>query len=170
MRYAGSVRSLLLALLLAGCSSESAAPTDLAAPPACMFVLSGDWPGMMSCQARFCRGPAGDALSIYGFLTSGPEVNFALAGPFTPGRSYTAADLTFSGGFRANHFRPVYVAGNQIAGSTVTLTIDDIEPNNNLGCASGNGTAHGSAHVGLVEDPGDGGTTGTGHVTLDATF
>jgi hypothetical protein len=53
----------------------------------------------------------------------------------------------------------------------VTLTIDDIEPNNNLGCASGNATARGTVHVGMVELlTGDAGTRPPGHVMLDATF
>ena len=65
-----------------------------------------------------------------------------------------------------------YLAGSQVAGLTVTLTFDDIEPNNNLGCASGNATAHGTVHVaGLVEQlDDDAGARSPGHVTLDATF
>jgi hypothetical protein len=162
---------LVLVLVLAGCSSESAAPADLGAEPACMFVLSGDISGTVQCFARLCRRPTGDALDLYGPTPRDPETGFSVDGPFTVGRTYAAADLqTFSAVATKGFSSVSYVAGPAVAGSTVTLTLTDVEWKPDDICPTG-GVVHGSAHIGLVESlTDDGGTQPPGHVALDATF
>ena len=87
-----------------------------------------------------------------------------------PGRSYTASDLTtFIADGRPLTSTVSYVAGKQVIGSSVTLTLTDVEWNANDSCPTG-GIVHGTAHVVLVESPTDGGTTTLGRVMLDATF
>jgi hypothetical protein len=165
------MRGVLVLLLLAGCSSESAAPPDLAAGPvACMF--SGDAPDAR-CYQRFCRQPTSDNLQLYDVLPIGPIAEFALDGQqFTLGRSYTATDLTtFRASFRT-FSGPTYAAGSSVAGSTLTLTITDAVQNPGETCGpSGDGTAHGSAHIGLIEVlDADAGARTPGHATVDAVF
>ena len=136
-----------------------------------MFALSGDLSGTVQCQARLCRRPTGDALDLYGSTPRGPETAFSVDGPFTVGQSYGAADLqTFSAVATQGFSSVSYVAGPAVAGSTVTLTLTDVEWKPDDTCPTG-GVVHGSAHVGLVESlAADGGTQPPGHVALDATF
>jgi hypothetical protein len=157
------MRYLAPVLLLAGCSSTTK-------QSACLFTLSGDLSGTRDCQTRFCRDAMGDAIDIAGLTPFGPEVDLTVDGTFTPGRNYAAADLkTFSASLESDGGGVRYLGGSQVAGSTVTLRFNDIEPNNNTGCASGNATAHGTVQVaGLVEQLDSG--TSSGQVTLDATF
>jgi hypothetical protein len=180
MLYAGRVRNLLLALFLAGCSSSPipAGPPDLAAPvpdlspPRCTLVFTGDHSSMLVCSHRFCRSVAVDDLQLWSGLNGGFLGDFAVDGGFTVGRTYAAGDLSRFNA-QAARFDLVtnYAAGSQVAGSTVSLTFADIEPNNAVGCASGNVTAHGTVHVGMVEQlDDDAGVRSPGHVTLDATF
>jgi hypothetical protein len=170
-------RTVLVLLLLAGCSSESAAPADLAAgPPECMFVLGGAGSGTLGCSQRFCGQPTSGDLQLYGRTPNGPIVDLALDGPFMLGRSYTGADLkTFNASYREFSSPTTYVAGSSVAGSTVTLTITDAEQNPDASCGpNGDGTAHGSAHIGLVESDYDldagMSSPGPGRLTIDATF
>src|SRR5262249_5855430 len=141
------MRGAVLLLLLAGCSSETPlAQLDLAVgPPTCTFMLSGDVSGTIICNPEFCRAPTGDLLQIHGSLPPDPLVNFGVDGPFVQGRSYTAADLSSFNAFANKGFEEVtYVAGNQVPGSTVTLTITDVEWNANDLCPT-EGNVHGTA-------------------------
>lgn len=169
------MRGAVLMVLLAGCSSESTTvPADLAAP-ACTFLVNGNAPGT-PCSQRFCRQPTSDTLVLYDALPIGPQGTFVLAGPFTLGRGYTAAELqTFTVGYREGFGGPSYEAGSSLAGSTLTITITDVELSSDTQCGpSGNGKAHGTAHIGLVEAlrDADAGVTsaGPGRLTVDATF
>ncbi len=166
------MRGAVLVLILADCSSESAAPPDLAAePPACMFVLSGDVSGTDGCYPRLCRGPTGDGIDLSGLTPRGPEADFCVDGPFTIGRSYTAADLkTFNAVVRKGFSTVSYLAGHQVFDSTVTITLTDVEWKADDTCPTG-GVVHGTAQIGLIESvTDDGGTQPPGHVMLDATF
>jgi len=166
------MRGAALLLLLAGCSSESAAPADLGAGPSeCMFALSGDLSGTIECEARLCRRSTGDGLDLYGPTPRGPEAAFGVDQPFAVGHIYTAADLQSFSAVATQGFTSVkYVAAPQIVGSTVTLTLTDVEWKPDDVCPTG-GIVHGSAQLGLIEAvTDDGGTQPPGHVTLDATF
>jgi hypothetical protein len=175
------LRGLMLVLLLTGCSSKDAATMDMSAAPPdmswpCLFAWSGDnESGSARCLAQMCLLPSSDTM-IRSYSTAGRvEVAFTLGGPFTPGRSYAAADLkSFSamGDFAVGPpGNDVFVAGSQVGGSTVTLTVADVDPGAPQNCPLGDGAAHGSAQLGLVElINDDGGARAPRHVTLDVTF
>jgi hypothetical protein len=179
-------RGAVLVLILAGCSSESTAPPDLAVgppdlvvgppdlaagPTGCVFVLSGDVSGTEWCYARLCRAPTGDGLNIYGRTPSSPEAVFGVDQTFLVDRSYAAGDLkTFNAAVSKGFSGGSYVAGHQIVGSTVTLTLTDVEWKAGDTCPTG-GVVHGSVQIGLIESLTDnGGAQSPGHVMLDATF
>ena len=164
--------AILVLLLAAGCSSESTAPADLAVGPSdCTLVLSGDLSGTIACVARLCRRPTGDGLELYGPTPRDPDVSLGVDGPFAVGRSYAAADLQTFSAVATKGFSSVrYAAGPAVAGSSVTLTLSDVEWKPDDVCPTG-GVVHGSAHVALVESStDDGGTSPSGHATLDAMF
>jgi hypothetical protein len=171
-------RGVILLLLLAGCSSESTAPADLAAgPSSCMYGLGGALSGSLVCEQRFCRQPTGDGLRLFGPTPNALNSDFTPDGQLTFGKSYGGADLkTWDAGYRELSSATVsYVAGNSVANSTVSITITGFEPNADTQCGpSGNGTAHGSAHIGLVESVRDVDagvwSPGSGRATIDVTF
>jgi hypothetical protein len=173
------MRGAVLLLLFAGCSSESVAPPpDLAVSPPdlaadqtrCRYATSNLSDTVDLCYVRFCRSPASDALDIYSVALWGPEMDFTINGGFTLGRSYTATDLTtFSGQYLNTNVDVRYSAGNDVAGSTVTLNITDVEWSANDACPT-LGIAHGTAHVVLIESLPDGGTTVPVPMVVDATF
>jgi hypothetical protein len=136
-----------------------------------MFALSGDISGTAQCLARLCRRPTGDALDLYGPTPRDPEAGFSVDGPFTVGKRYAAAGLQTFSAMATKGFSSVsYVAGPAVAGSTVTLTLTDVEWKPDDICPTG-GIVHGTAQLGLIEAvTDDGGTQPPGHVTLDATF
>lgn len=136
-----------------------------------MFVLSGDLSDTIGCHPRFCRGAAGDGIDIYGPTPRDPEASFGVDQSFTLGRSYSAADLqTFSAVVRKGFSDVSYVAGNQVVGSTVTLTLTDVEWTASDTCPTG-GVVNGTAQIGLIESlTDDGGAQPPGRVMLDATF
>jgi hypothetical protein len=174
------VRGALLALLAVGCSSSGTPPPiDLAvaipdlSPPGCSLLFSGDVAGMNFCSYRFCHSETADSLQLYGGPVGFLQAVFGVDGAFMPGRTYGAAQLTaFDVSVNFDHTGSNnYVAGKAIAGSSVTLTFADIEPNGELSCATRNATALGTVRVDLIRQPdADAGMTAPSHVTMVGTF
>ena len=167
------VRGALLLLLLTGCSSnaDSTAP-DLAVPVGCTLVFDGEASHSLPCNQRLCRSAPSDNLQLWGIVNGSFQLSFSIDGGFTPGRAYATGDLTtFLAETGIGFATTSYAAGSQVPGSTVTLTFTSLEPNDNLGCASGNVTAHGTTQIGLIEQlDADAGTRPPGHLTAVATF
>lgn len=176
------MRCAPLLLLLAGCSSSTTAPSDLSVPPSdlavfpCSFVFQGDAAATFGCNPvtpMLCRPTAFDSLQILSRSdTPYARAELEINGRFTPGMSYAGADLK-SVNFDAGLGGVEYGAGAPLSGWTVALTITNIVDPPPPGMDPCGGSAHGSAHVAMVEKlTNDGGMTSTGarRVTLDLTF